>query len=68
MQPYRFKYWITTKKDKEYIKRRDDVCYIYSIAKDLHDKKERVISIDEMTGIQALERKHEGKNMKKSLS
>ncbi len=37
-----------------------DVCALYEQAQTLAQRGERVISTDEMTGVQALERKHPG--------
>ena len=40
---------------------------MYACAQDLHEQGTRVISTDEKTGIQALERKYETKGMKPGL-
>jgi transposase len=37
-----------------------DVCETYSAAPERHEQRERTISTDELTGVQALERKHPG--------
>jgi len=55
LQPHRSKYWLNSKPDERKDERIADICGIY------HDSTERadneiVLSIDEMTGIQALER------------
>lgn len=42
----------------------DDVCQLYRDAPSLHAAGERVLSTDEMTGVQALERLHPGKPMR----
>lgn len=42
----------------------DDVCQLYRDAPSLHAAGERVVSTDEMTGVQALERLHPGKPMR----
>ena len=41
-----------------------DICYLYGEAKNLRVQRERVISTDEMTGIQAKERKAPDKPMR----
>ena len=37
-----------------------DVCQVYHLAPERHEKGERSVSSDELTGVQALERKHPG--------
>jgi hypothetical protein len=37
-----------------------DVCEVYSSAPERHEEGERTVSTDELTGVQALERKHPG--------
>ena len=54
------RYWLTTKHDDEFEIKNTDVNDLYQQAPALAQQGERVISNDEMTGVQALERKHPG--------
>ncbi len=54
LQPHRSQYWLNSKADEKKEERIADICELYSNA--LINKEEIVISVDEMTGIQALER------------
>jgi transposase len=54
------RYWLTGKKDDEFEAKNTDVNDLYHQATDLADQGERVISNDELTGVQALECKHPG--------
>ncbi len=59
LQPHKTKYWLNTKeKDREEFKRRvQNVCQTYLDAPSLYFHKNiRTVSVDEMCGIQALER------------
>ncbi len=54
MQPHRSRYWLNAKADERKDERIADICEVYrQVAK---TAAEIVFSIDEMTGIQALER------------
>jgi transposase len=55
LQPHRFRYWLTPKPDPAFDTKCADICEVYKAAADADDTH-RTISIDEMTGIQALER------------
>lgn len=54
MQPHRSRYWLNAKADERKAERIADICQLYRHA--LQSAREIVISLDEMTGIQALER------------
>ena len=54
LQPHRSKYWLNAKADERKEERIADICDIYHTCND--DAGEITISIDEMTGVQALER------------
>lgn len=54
LQPHRSRYWLNAKADDKKEERIADICDLYANA--LENKHEIVISVDEMTGIQALER------------
>jgi transposase len=54
LQPHRSRYWLTAKADEKKEERITDICQVYELA--LKHPDEIVFSIDEMTGIQALER------------
>ena len=54
MQPHRSRYWLNAKPDERKDERIADLCALYQDAPNRPD--ELVISTDEMTGIQALER------------
>ena len=50
--------------DEKFEAKVKNICGLYQEAANLRAKKERVVSTDEMTGIQALERKSPDKPMK----
>lgn len=52
------RYWLTPPDDELFETKVRDVCSLYRQAPSLAAKGERVISTDEMTGVQALERLH----------
>lgn len=54
MQPHRTRYWLNSKADERKEERIADVCALYQKAPEA--AQEIVISVDEMTGVQALER------------
>ena len=66
MQPHRTRYWLnTTEKDPLVFKEQvHEVCATYRVAPTRHDEGHYTISVDEMTGIQALERKAPTKPMR----
>jgi transposase len=56
LQPHRARGWLTPKQDEQFEEKCHDVCETYEKAIDRAQNGENTISIDEMTGIQALER------------
>jgi len=60
LQPHRWRYWLTPSDDPDFEVKINDICELYRQAPDLAEQGERVISNDELTGVQALERKHPG--------
>jgi len=61
LQPHRSRYWLTPPSDDAHFDARvADVCALYRAAPALAEHGERVVSTDELTGVQALERKHPG--------
>jgi hypothetical protein len=54
LQPHRSRYWLNAKADERKEERIADICNLYQQAPTQHD--EITFSVDEMTGIQALER------------
>jgi hypothetical protein len=55
LKPHRVRYWLTPKPDPAFDAKCADICEVYKTAAGADDAR-RTISIDEMTGIQALER------------
>lgn len=55
LRPHKSKYWLNAKADERKDERIDDICTLYQEAA-TDNKDEITISVDEMTGIQALER------------
>ena len=51
------RYWLTPAPDDQFDEKVDDINSLYQQAQNLAQKGEVVMSIDEMTGVQALERK-----------
>lgn len=54
------RYWLTPTPGADFISQVQDICTLYREAPSLADQGERVVSTDELTGVQALERKHSG--------
>lgn len=54
------RYWLTPTPDEQFDDKVEDINTLYRQAPELAEKGERVISTDELTGVQALERKHPG--------
>ena len=54
------RYWLTTKRDERFVEKVSDINALYKQAPELGKRGEVVVSTDEMTGVQALERKHPG--------
>ena len=55
LKPHRVRYWLTPKPDPAFDAKCADICEVYKAAAGADDAH-RTVSIDEMTGIQALER------------
>src|SRR5207253_6002028 len=55
LKPHRIRYWLTPKPDPAFDAKCADICKVYKAAAGADDTH-RTVSIDEMTGIQALER------------
>jgi hypothetical protein len=60
LKPHRIRYWLTPPEDEHFDAKVRDICNLYQAAPALAQAGERVLSTDELTGVQALERKHPG--------
>ena len=60
MQPHLIRHWLTPAPDEQFDAKTSDVCGLYQAAPQLAAQGERVLSSDELTGVQALERAHPG--------
>ena len=58
MKPHRTQYWLNREPDESADEKIRDITTLYGEAATLTEAGERVLSTDEMTGIQAKERKH----------
>ncbi len=60
IKPHKEQYWVNTKeKDPEvFRKEAQEICDIYKQAPELHNQGIHIVSNDEKTGIQAIEREH----------
>ena len=56
MKPHRIRYWLRAKPDERFAERCADICRLYAEAQERLKDGVRTVSVDEMTGIQALER------------
>jgi transposase len=56
LKPHRIRYWLTAKPDERFDDKCTDICATYAGARERADDGVRTVSVDEMTGIQALER------------
>jgi transposase len=54
------RYWLTPEPDEQFEEKVEGLNTLYRQAPELAQKGERVLSTDELTGVQALERKHAG--------
>src|SRR5271163_3964373 len=63
LKPHRFRHWLTPKPDPAFNAKCADICEVYQAAAGADDSH-RTVSINEMTGIQALERAAPGLPMK----
>jgi transposase len=57
-QPHLFRYWLTEVPDPQRAQKINEGCVLYMTAVQAAQQGERTISMDEMTGVQALERLH----------
>ena len=58
LQPHRFRYWLTAVPDEQRDEKIREGCEVYANASERAKQGERTVSLDELTGVQALERKH----------
>lgn len=58
LKPHRIRYWLTPEPDAQFAAKVADINALYREAPSLAAQGERVLSTDELTGVQALERKH----------
>jgi hypothetical protein len=56
LKPHLNRYWLTAKPDPEFDAKCADLCAVYQAAPAAAEQGTQTVSIDEMTGIQALER------------
>jgi hypothetical protein len=54
------RYWLTSSHEEDFDEKVDDINTLYQQAEALSQRGERVVTSDELTGVQALERKHPG--------
>jgi transposase len=64
LKPHLLRYWLTPVVDEQFDEKVADINQVYQQAPTLLEKGEAVVSTDELTGVQALERKHESLPMK----
>lgn len=64
MKPHLVRYWLTPAVDEQFDEKVADINELYQRAPELMEAGEAVVSTDELTGVQALERKHETLPMK----
>ena len=69
LKPHRIKYWLNARpKDLElFSKEVQKVCDLYAQALNLYEQGVKLMSVDEKTGIQALERLHKSLSVKPGL-
>ena len=58
LKPHQIRYWLTPAYEEDFDERVAEINLLYQQAPLLAEQQERVVSTDEMTGVQALERKH----------
>jgi len=56
LKPHRIRYWLTARPDERFDDKCSDICTVYAGALERAADGVRTVSVDEMTGIQALER------------
>jgi hypothetical protein len=54
------RYWLTSAQEEDFAPKVEEICTVYREAPELATRGERVLSTDELTGVQALERAHPG--------
>jgi transposase len=64
LQPHRVRGWLTSKPDPGFETKSADICAVYVQAPEAAEQGIRTVSIDEMSGVQALERAAPGLPMK----
>ena len=64
IKPHLIRYWLTPSADEQFDEKTSDLNELYQQAPKLVQKGEKVISNDEMSGVQALERKHPGLSLR----
>jgi len=67
LKPHMSRYWLNNDRDQDPDKfdaETKTVCDLYAVALKLHEQGSHLVSTDEKTGIQALERKHPTRPMK----
>jgi len=60
LQPHLVRYWLTSAQEEDVAPKVEELCTLYQQAAELATRGERVLSTDELTGVQALERAHPG--------
>ena len=60
LRPHLIRYWLTSAQEADFDAKVADLCRHYQEAPALVERGERVLSTDELTGAQALERAHPG--------
>ena len=60
MQPHLIRYWLTPSQEEQFDAKVANICQLYHEAPALDAQGERIVSTDELTGVQALERLHPG--------
>jgi len=60
LKPHLIRYWLTPEADPQFDQKVAAINQLYQKAPELAAKHERVVSLDELTAVQALERKHPG--------
>jgi hypothetical protein len=60
LKPHLIRYWLTPPADPQKEETIREICQIYRQAPEVAKEGERTMSTDELTGVQALERKHAG--------
>jgi transposase len=63
LQPHLIRYWLTQQRDAHFDEKVGAINDLYQRAVELAASGEQVVTSDELTGVQALERKHPGQAM-----